>query len=299
MDHFIKLIDVLIWPFTLLALVWWGRKPLQKLMPFVESVKHRDTEIKFRQQLDQVKEDVGEKALAEDADTGDMETLYKLVEISPQSAIIESWKKVEGAARRKIIQLVPEGREREQASHRPLDHLHYTGALIPSTIRAVEEMRNLRNKVVHSEGRSISKEATIEYANLARAIAHQIDGITNLPKVKLTALTLLILELNHVIDTGEFNDISIEEVYHQIEAKNILPFLMERTKGESDFSLYCKDGPYSGFVEFYHEKMYQLYGGYAGAHRKKWGVENLGLCLLLAWTNELVQQGAGWYPSEQ
>lgn len=142
MDHLIKLIDVLIWPFTVLTLVYWGRKPLQKLIPFVESVKHRDTEIKFRQQLDQVKEDVGEKALAEDTDKGDMETLYKLVEISPQSAIIESWKKVEGAARRKIIQLVPEGREREQASRRPFDHLDYKGVLIPSTIRAVSTLHS-------------------------------------------------------------------------------------------------------------------------------------------------------------
>jgi hypothetical protein len=44
--------------------------------------------------------------------------------------------------------------------------------------------------------------------------------------------------------------------------------------------------------------MYQMYGGYAGNERRKWGIENLGLCLLLAWTNEIIQQGSGWYPSE-
>ncbi|QDE27997.1 hypothetical protein FIV45_12300 [Paremcibacter congregatus] len=38
---------------------------------------------------------------------------------------------------------------------------------------------------------------------------------------------------------------------------------------------------------------------YAGQHRRKWGVENNGLCLLLVWTNEIIQRGTGWYPSDQ
>ena len=86
-------------------------------------------------------------------------------------------------------------------------------------------MRNLRNQSVHSEKRVVSKDTAKEYCSLASAIALQIDGITELPKAKLTALTLLILELNHLIDTGEYNDMTIDEVYPQIENKNILPFL--------------------------------------------------------------------------
>lgn len=298
MEHLIKLIEVLVWPATLLFLVWWGRKPLQKLLPYIENVRYKDFEIRFRQRLGQVKEDVGEEALARDTKAGDTEELYKLIEISTQAAIVEYWKKVESAAKGKIHQLLSEERKRNQVLRRPIDYLEYTGALIPSTVRAVREMRNLRNQVVHSESTPISKEAAIEYATLANAIAYQIEGITELPQVKLTALTLLILELNHLIDAGEFNDISIDEVYSAIENKNILPFLKERTKGKSDFSLYSEDGPYSGFADFYHEQMQRMYYGYSGDHRRKWGVENLGLCLLLAWTNELVQQGAGWYPDE-
>jgi len=41
-----------------------------------------------------------------------------------------------------------------------------------------------------------------------------------------------------------------------------------------------------------------MYEGYAGNERRKWGIENLGLCLLLAWTNKIIQQGSGWYPNE-
>jgi hypothetical protein len=41
-----------------------------------------------------------------------------------------------------------------------------------------------------------------------------------------------------------------------------------------------------------------IYGGYAGQERRKWGIENKGLCLLVAWTMEIIQQGSGWQSNE-
>ena len=107
------------------------------------------------------------------------------------------------------------------------------------------------------------------------------------------------LQLNHLIDSGKYNQITIEDAREAIEQKRIIPFLAEATKGDSDFSIYGIDGPYTNFVGYYHEAMYQIHNAYAGNERRKWGVENLGLCLLLAWTNEIIQQGAGWHPDEQ
>lgn len=115
---------------------------------------------------------------------------------------------------------------------------------------------------------------------------------------KHTPFTFLILELNSLIDSGKYNDISIEEVYNWIDRKEILTSLYERTGCEIDLSFFRKDGPHPDFFDLYHDQMYALSGGYTGAHRKKWGVENLGLCLLLAWTNELIQQGSEWKPNE-
>ena len=36
-----------------------------------------------------------------------------------------------------------------------------------------------------------------------------------------------------------------------------------------------------------------LYRGYEGEERRKWGVERNGLCLLIAWVGEIVQQKWG------
>ncbi len=298
MEHLIQLLDIFAWPATLLVCIWLAREPLKSLLPHVENVRYKEFEVKFKKQLEQVKEDVEEKEPIADKVITDNSELNNLIEVSPSVAIIESWKKIEFAAINKVKQLAPENSKFKNIERRPVDYLEYSGALIPSTLRAIREMRNLRNQSAHSEKGEISMEVAKEYCSLASAIALQINGITELPKARLTALTLLILELNHLIDTGKYNDITIDEVYPHIENKNILPFLAQRTKGISDFSLYSKDGPYSDFADFYHQQMQNLYSGYAGDHSRKWGVENLGLCLLLAWTNELVQQGAGWYPSE-
>lgn len=297
METLIDLINVVIWPAVVLFLIMWSRKPLRELLPYLEKFKYKEMELIFRNQLDHVMEEVGEDALAEDTGSAEPEQLSELIELSPNALILESWRKLENAAMNKITHLIKENKKRERAISRPIDYLEYTGALIPSDVRAIREIRNLRNQVAHA-GAPISKEVAIDYAKVANVMAKKIELITDLPIIKLKALTLLILELNHLIDTGEFNDISIDDVYREIERKNILPFLKEATKGRSDFSLYSEDGPYAGFSDFYHERMERIHSAYAGDHRRRWGVENLGLCLVLAWTNQLVQQGTGWYPME-
>jgi len=268
------------WPITVLILLWTARKPIYKLLPFIESLTYKDVKLKFNNGLSQVKEDVGDAILESSIDDEERSEVYALIEISPSSAIIEAWKRLEIAARNKVKELVSPEEEYSKPLHRPLDYLEYSGALIPSTARAIREMRDLRNQSAHTASNVISKENAIQYSDLAKAIQKQIEGITDLPKMKLTALTLLVLHLNSLIDSGKFNDMSVDEVYKHIENRNILPFLAEIAKGEASFNLYNEDGPYSNFTKLYHEQMERLYNAYGGDHRRKWGVENLGLCLL-------------------
>ena len=298
MEQIIKLLDVVIWPCVVLMMAFMLRKPIKSLLPFVENVKYKDFEVKFRKELDQIKEEAKEAGIDLQTKIGEKTEIYKLVEISPSSAILESWKDLEVATRKKVEELASHETKYKNPLQRPIAYLEYTGALIPSTARAIRELQSLRNQTAHKSDVKITKEDALEYSSLAKAILKQIEAIRELPRIKLTALTLIILELNHLIDSGKYDQITIEDAHKAIEQKRIIPFLTEFTKGDSDFSLYGADGPYASFVEYYHEQMYQIYGGYAGNERRKWGIENLGLCLLLAWTNEIIQQGAGWYPNE-
>lgn len=297
-DQIIRVLDVLAWPSTAFLLIWLARKQIRLLVPLIERIKYKDVEIKFGKRLADVTEDIGEAPLLDSGAPEEAAKIYALAEISPPSAVLEAWKDLEVIAQEKVRQLLPDGETYRKPLARSLDYLDYKGALSPSAASAARELKMLRNEAVHAGSKEISREDAIQYGAVASQIRAQIEAIDELPKVKLQALTLLILQLNHLIDSKRFEDISIKEVYRWIESEAVLSSLRERTDGESDLSMFFGDGPYAGFVPFYHEQMNRLAGGYAGDHNRKWGVENLGLCLLLAWTNELVQQGSGWYPSE-
>jgi len=109
--------------------------------------------------------------------------------------------------------------------------------------------------------------------------------------MEITALTLLILQINSLIDSGKYNSITIAEVHQAIEQKKVLRFLKEQAGKEIDLSCHIDTSPYGNFEEYFETKLNAIYSGYAGQERRKWGVKNSGLCLILAWTNEIIQQG--------
>lgn len=97
-------------------------------------------------------------------------------------------------------------------------------------------------------------------------------------------LTLLVLELNAELDTGKYDSIGLDDVKKAIQSETVVPWLRANVPGV-DVSLLSPED-----IAVYHNRLARIYGGYAGNERRKWGVQNRGLCLLLAWTNEIVQQ---------
>ena len=97
--------------------------------------------------------------------------------------------------------------------------------------------------------------------------------------MKVTALTRLILQLNSVIDSGKYNDITIDEVHEAIESQGLLRFIKSRCGSDIDLSIHLDSNAYGNFERFYEERINQIYGGYARDENRKWGVKNLGLCL--------------------
>lgn len=299
MEHVVALFDILAWPITLIVIVFVGigRKQIKSLIAMIESIKYKDVKIEFSRTLDQVKENIGETSQHEPHLIADESEIYtNILKTSPEAAVIKSWQSLELSAINKVKDLLPDNESFRNPLQRPTDYLEHKGALTPTTASAIRDLRSLRNQIVHRNVDEISPEDAMQYEKLATAIRRKIDAITELPAIKLTALTLLVLDINHLLDSRKFDDISIEEVYDWIKKEEILPSLNKRTGGAIALSDYSDDGPYSNFSTFYHDQMKALADAYAGDHEKKWRVENSGLCLLLAWTNQIIQSGSGWHP---
>jgi len=102
--------------------------------------------------------------------------------------------------------------------------------------------------------------------------------------MKANKLTYIILGLNSALDSGAYDDVPMREASQHIDAGDLVPWLKGRVP-EMDLSLLTDSD-----ISEYHASLSDIYGGYAGKERRKWGVELRALCLLIAWTNEILQQ---------
>lgn len=297
MEHIIELIRILAWPVVVLMVTIFLRKPIKSALSFMKKVKYGEVEVEFDSQLKQIKNEVAASNEKQIVIRSLLRAdVYRLVDVSPSAAIIEAWKDVIHIAEEKAQELAPSDNKARQLRNNPLRHLAYIGALHPRTTEVIRMLQDLRNKAAHAPSHLIDRSNALDFIELSISIISQIKTIKELPQIKLTALTFIIIELNHLLDSGKYDHLTLEEIKKAVEEKRVIPYLTETTKGDADFTLFESHGPNPHFTEYYHEQLHQIWGGYAGRERKKWGVENKGIALLLAWTNEIIQQGSGWYP---
>ncbi len=106
--------------------------------------------------------------------------------------------------------------------------------------------------------------------------------------MKLLWVTYFILNINAAIDTGKYQDISVAEVEDHIDGGDLISYLRERLEGDLDLTFIKEPDA----LEL-NAKLNDILVAQRGNERRKWGIENSGLCLLVAWANEIMQREAG------
>jgi hypothetical protein len=105
----------------------------------------------------------------------------------------------------------------------------------------------------------------------------------------ITTVTQFIQEVSIMLDLGK--SYSLSEVEKHIENKDVIDWL------EKEFPMNPTSVDFSLFQEkdraFIHNALESVYGGYAGDERRKWGLQNNGLCLLISWATEIARDVYG------
>lgn len=295
MGDVVELVKALAWPIAVLALGFGFRKTLRGLLSRTMKIRYGKLDVLFTEQLRQVESAVGPGPIETDLSHA-RPTDSKTTKFRKQGRVVsEAWLTLEIVARRKCDQLKGEEVPSELFLKDPVMYISYSGALGPSLSDALFGMKALMNQVAHGTDFSPSSEEAHRFERLVESLKTAIESIQAFPSSRLHALTYVILEINSLIDTGQFDRIPFADVKAAIQSERVLPYLAELSPETVDLSLIIRDSPYPGFAKFYHAQMKDILGGYGGRERRKWGVENRGLCLLLAWTNEIVQRGKGWF----
>jgi hypothetical protein len=167
-EFLIELLDKLAWPVSIIILVLILRKEFAGLLENLRSLKYKDLSLEFGQRLKDAKEEA-EKANLPDISKGltmdKVEYYEELAQISPRAVVVEAWLQIESLLERAF--------SKQEVRYRPALIMQYAGELLRSAGLTSEEvslfndLRRMRNEVVHRENATLSPRVAIEYAHLA------------------------------------------------------------------------------------------------------------------------------------
>ncbi len=109
--------------------------------------------------------------------------------------------------------------------------------------------------------------------------------------MRVTNLTFLAFYLNGALDTGKYSEITFKEVAEKIEAGTIFDFLQTRLSGDIDLSIF-DESKRKELVSEWQDLLAAV------SARRKFGVENNGLCLLVAYLLEGIQRRQDKNPAQ-
>ncbi len=176
-----NLVGSLAWPAGLVAVVAMLRPALLDLLGQLRSVRFRGIEAVFGEELARAR-DIAERAdlvgvpLDEGLSDEQSDNLLRLAEISPRSAVIEAWGILETQARTVVEMRRPRRSAAPLAAAALGDALTELGILDAESSQAYYILRSLRNQAVHEPHLEITTDEAVEYANLARGLAHSLEA---------------------------------------------------------------------------------------------------------------------------
>ena len=175
-----KVIESLAWPIAAVALVVLLRDEIAKLAPLIKRVKAGPLEAEFEREVKELKASTPEPSASGEApppDTASKSFLFQLAELHPRSAILESWVRVEAAARAVLDKKpVPVSKPGYIPAARLAEPLAQLDVLTPAQVTLFHELRRLRNDVAHAQGFEPTHESARTYIDLAMFLQGWLEG---------------------------------------------------------------------------------------------------------------------------
>jgi hypothetical protein len=177
-----SILSALAWPIAVILIVVILRRPLRHLLLRLETLKGPGVEATFERQVEAAKEEVAsavagspqvEKREESRQESLEVADLLQLADVSPRSAILETWLRVETALSEAAANLdLPANMRRGTLLF--IETLERQGIISPEVGRALRRLRNLRNVAVHTPDLNLSRESIIDYVETAEFIVRSL-----------------------------------------------------------------------------------------------------------------------------
>ena len=175
LTFFVEMTKALAWPAAVVLVIFWLRRPFIDLIPFLEELKYKDFGLKFRQDINKVKEKVASQNLPREKQPkilAEENTLLRLAEVSPRAAILESWMSLQDtlldiSVEKGQIDNKVRFREHSRVGHAMLD----IGVFDKSDFDVYHKLRKLRNDAAHVPDFALNTQDAKEYVDLAMELS--------------------------------------------------------------------------------------------------------------------------------
>ena len=168
-----SILSALAWPLAALVIALIFRRHLLALFTRLDELSWGDKSARFARKLDSLESQAPPLALDPEAGpelalSGDHSRFLRLLDLSPNAAVLDSWSGIEHALQGLALGAQLATADALQAAHL----LEQRGVLPARTVGMIGEMRALRNAAAHNQAISVSD--ALRFRNLAKGVLNEI-----------------------------------------------------------------------------------------------------------------------------
>lgn len=166
MDAWGHVLEVVIWPITIIVVVALMRAPLSQLVPTLKRLKYKDLELEFEREASKILAEA-ERDLPEPESSPNevaesrSDISFSLSAPEPTELVLRTWAELEAAIR----DLVGQSAYKKTSVRSLVSTLAASGKVSEETIRIILDLAALRNRVSHTESETITAGMAAAYAS--------------------------------------------------------------------------------------------------------------------------------------
>lgn len=184
MNEFSDILEIVIWPVTLLIVVLMLRGPITKLIPNMRRLKYKGLEVEFKNEMLEIqakidrdieKQPILEKAIVEGV--AEERVMYSRTRASPDQELVGAWNNIERA----IYSLM----DRKGISYSLDDPIRVivgkilkAGAIDQFSAALILDLSMFRNKIHHAGEDFINYDISSAFGESSHRIASKLDAIS-------------------------------------------------------------------------------------------------------------------------
>ncbi len=178
-----NIIDSLAWPALIAFIVWQLRDNIASLLPRLRKFRHKDTELEFAEGVNELVKDREIEGVDKEPQKekkpelrDQFDFLVKLADISPRSAVQESFRVLERATENAVIKAYPDLDTRKFRSPLHMQQLLKDKVLSKQQFHEFNQLRTLRNKAAHAPEFKLHGMPIEGYIDIALSLANSLES---------------------------------------------------------------------------------------------------------------------------